>query len=153
METGNYICHLCEKEYEPTKRGRQKFCSSKCRKKYNYHKNLVPSDKSVATETISKPSKLKVDEMSFAGVGNAATGTLLADGLKEIVKAFQPEENKPVTKKDFQELKTLFKKNRYCLIQNMERRYDGALPYFDMATNTIVYFSDPNYSNPTHNII
>ena len=100
METGNYICHLCEKEYEPTKRGRQKFCSSKCRKKYNYHKNIVPSDKSVATETISKPSKLKVDEMSFAGVGNAATGTLIADGLKEIVKAFQPEENKPVTKKE-----------------------------------------------------
>ena len=152
METGNYICHLCEKEYEPTKRGRQKFCSSKCRKKYNYHKNIVPSDKSVATETISKPSKLKVDEMSIAGVGNAATGTLIADGLKEIVKAFQPEENKPVTKKDFQELKTLFK-DRYFLIQNMERRYDGYLPYFDMTTNSLIYLRDPNYTNPAHDII
>ncbi|MEX1382201.1 hypothetical protein [Lutibacter sp.] len=152
METGNYICHLCEKEYEPTKRGIQKFCSSKCRKKYNYHKNIVPSDKSVATETISKPSKIKVEEMSLAGVGNAATGALLADGLKGIVKAFQPEENKLATKKDIQELKN-FKYKRYFLIQNMERRYDGFLPYFDMTTNSLIYLRDPNYINPAANIL
>ena len=37
-------------------------------------------------------------------------------------------------------------------IHKMDYRYNGAIPYFDMATHEIVYFKDPNYVNPADNI-
>jgi len=30
----------------------------------------------------------------------------------------------------------------------MDPRYDGTIPYFNMATHEIVYFKEPNYVNP-----
>jgi hypothetical protein len=53
-------------------------------------------------------------------------------------------ENKPVTKKDLQEFVDIITK-RYRFVKNLQPRYDGALPYFDFDTDTIVYFNKPPY--------
>ena len=83
------------------------------------------------------PSKTKIDKVSIAGVGNATLGSLAAGGLKSI---FTPENNKPATKGD---LKQLIEKldYRYHLVNNLPRRLDGALPYFDLDTGEIVYLN------------
>ena len=65
MKTGNYTCLLCEKEFEPTKRGIQKFCSRKCGQKHNYHKNknLENSTKSNNNTPPLKKKKKKKQEL------------------------------------------------------------------------------------------
>ena len=149
METELYTCEFCKTKFKPKRRKIQKFCSPTCRSKNHHHKNRVSIDKSVATETIKEPSKIKVEEMSFAAVGNAATGVLI---IQLLTKLLTKIENKPATKKDIQELENLVKK-RCFLIQNMDRRYDGYLPYFAMETNSLIYLKDANYCNPSDNII
>jgi len=148
MESGNYICKLCEKEYEPTKRGVQKFCKDKCRKKYNYHKKKTSTPKTPNLESrevtpIERETK-ENEGMSLSGVGNAAAGLLIIQMLTNFFTKF---ENKSATKADIQEIKNLINQ-RYFQIHKMDPRHDGTIPYFDMATHEIVYFEDPNYVNP-----
>ena len=151
MEIEFYTCEFCKTEFKPARRKIQRFCSDTCRSKNHHHKNnaikpqlIVPSKHEIETEvmesTILAPEKLKIEKMSAAGIGNAAAGSLLADGVKAMAKnLFGAAENDPATKKDIQELKNLIN-TRYFKVHNLENRYDGAEPFFDMSTNTIVYF-------------
>jgi hypothetical protein len=85
-------------------------------------------------EKEQEPSKVKVDEISTAGVANAAIGT----GIVEIAKnIFTPEENKPATKGDVLKLAASLK--RYHQIKNLPPNSMGQFPYFDLHTNTLVY--------------
>ena len=167
MITGNYKCPLCHKEYPPTKRGRQIYCSTQCCKKANYHKNkgkkvksILPSPyksftkkeeiiPSLEAEVLipEPPKKTEIEKVSGAGIANAALGSLLADGAKATVKhVFGSRENQPATKNDTNELKKPITQ-RYFKIQNLNPRIDGAIPHFDMLTRSLVYFPDPNYRN------
>jgi hydrogenase maturation factor HypF (carbamoyltransferase family) len=108
MKSGNYLCKLCENEFEPTRRGIQKFCCSKCRKKYSYHKNktsksITPKLKSRELVSI-KDKKTKVEEISISGIANAASGALIVHLLNKLLTKF---ENKSATKGDIQEIKEL----------------------------------------------
>jgi hypothetical protein len=72
--------------------------------------------------------------MSFAGVGNAAAGTLAVEAIKSI---FTSEENKPATKKDIQNLVNKFQ--RHLKVHNMNPNFNGQLPYFDIESGFLVY--------------
>ena len=73
--------------------------------------------------------------MSIPGIGNATTGSLLADGLKSV---FTPLDKKVATKGDLKDLSNKLIK-RYHAVNNIPARNDGALPYFDLETNTIIF--------------
>ncbi len=60
MKTGNYTCLLCVKEFEPTKRGTQKFCSRKCGQKHNYHKNKKKKIKLKSKKNILRNQNIKI---------------------------------------------------------------------------------------------
>ena len=88
MESRNYICNYCRKEYIPKRRGVQKFCSNSCRvgshnlEKKKSKTGLVPAPQTVKSENT------KIEEMSFAGVGNAIVGTLTSELVKPIFLKF-----------------------------------------------------------------
>jgi len=146
METEFYICEFCQEKFKPKRRKVQKFCSSTCRVKNHHHKNKVKKPISIAstipeieTEVLEKPGKLKVEEMSAAGVGNTIVGNLATDVIKYGTKlAFTPKEDYPATKEDIQELKNLIN-TRYFKVNNVDPRYDGAMPYFDKLTGNVIY--------------
>jgi len=74
-------------------------------------------------------------KMTYAGVGDAAAGSLLADGLKSI---FTSNSSKPVTKGDLNEI--LEKLNaRYLLVRNIPQNNLGKHPYYDLIECVIVY--------------
>ncbi|WP_146740281.1 hypothetical protein [Flavobacterium lacus] len=85
---------------------------------------------------------MKIDKMSFAGVGNAAAGVA---AIKLVESIFTSEENKPATKKDIEMLKKALSKDRYKLMENLIPRPDGYRAYFDSFTNNLVYL--PPYTN------
>lgn len=139
-----YSCQYCFKDFEPTRRRVQKYCSNTCRSKAFHARKTsdkisldpIQKDNSIKVPKLISPlSKTKIESMSLAGMGNAAAGNLAADAVKSI---FTPIDNKPATKGD---LKKLTEKliNRYHIISNMPQRYDGALPYFDMETGQVIY--------------
>ena len=148
MDTFKYTCKYCHNQYIPKRRYSQKYCSNSCRSKA-YHRRLVEKKGAapIETKTITTmpqsiipkesgaPMKQSVEKMSAAGVGNAAVGTLIADLIKY---AFQGEGNQPASKNDIAAL--LQKLNRYHVITNLPSRPFGKLPYFDLQTNTVVYF-------------
>ncbi|WP_405293758.1 hypothetical protein [Algibacter sp. Ld11] len=139
-----YTCEYCYKEFDPKRRRVQKYCSNSCRSKAHHARNKPDNKLTTIPDTKTKidvltvptpPVKNKVDSMSLAGAGNAAAGSLLADGLKSMLT---PIENKPATKGDLENLKKQLL-NRYYKINNLAPRHDGALPYFDMDTGDVVY--------------
>jgi len=73
--------------------------------------------------------------MSLAGVGNATTGALIAEG---IISLFTSGGNKPATKNDIVNL--LNKMNRYHKIKNLPLNIYSQQPYFDLTIGTVVYF-------------
>jgi len=136
-----YTCEYCYNEFEPARRRVQKYCSNSCRSKA-YHLRKTNTKKLPSQTLDSKinllkpiPSKTKIDNMSASGVGNAAVGSLLADGIKSIVTA---DKNKAATKGDIAELKALFNK-RYLPIKNMPLNGLGRLPYYDVSNESVVY--------------
>ena len=145
-----YICEYCYKDFEPTRRRVQKYCSNTCRSKA-HHARKTSDKKSLATKekdtSVTLPElktqhpKTKIESMSLAGMGNAAAGNLAADAVKSLLT---PIDNKPATKGD---LKKLTEKliNRYHFVSNMPQRYDGALPYFDIETGEINFYLYPPY--------
>jgi hypothetical protein len=157
--TGKYTCLLCENEFVPTKRGIQKFCSRTCGQKYNYHKNkskhkkIDPTKFKARFENASK-EKFGVDKITPQGVLQSWLGSLAAQGTIAFGKTFFSNENKPITKQETDKLKQELQdlnqliSTRYFLIENMDRRFDGALPHFDMSSRSLVYLKDPNYLNP-----
>ena len=146
MEKHLYICEFCQKEFEPTRRKVQKFCSDTCRSKNHHHKNKMTNSISMSavSDTLNEPEKNKIaiDKISASGIGNAALGTLAANSATALAKQiFVSENNKPATKKDIQELKDLIN-TRYLEIHNMSTDPFGNKPYFDLSTNKIVYYNE-----------
>lgn len=133
-----YICEYCVKEFEPQRRGVQKYCSNSCRSKA-YHsrqklkQNQMPKDLSVnRPSTSNKPT---TDKMSIAGVGNAVAGTLAVDLVKNLLTK---ESNKPATKGDITSLIEKLQ-GRYHLVKNMPTDEFGRFAYYDLLNNVIVY--------------
>ena len=133
METYLYTCQYCGKEYKPNRRQQQKYCSNSCRTRAFVIRKIqglnLPSTESKNTE------EKKSETMSWAGVGNAAAGTIAVNLATSI---FTKEENKPATKKDIREVKNLFM-TRYHSIKNVPIRPDGARPFYDLQTQSLVY--------------
>lgn len=137
-----YTCPYCFKEYEPKRRRVQVYCSNTCRAKA-YHARKPKGFTTKATDpavSLEEPptlsSKIKIETVSAAGIGNATFGSLAADGIKAL---FTKEENKPATKGDLMKLAELIN-GRYHVIMNLPKRF-GKTPYFDMETNTIEYLN------------
>lgn len=133
-----YTCDYCHKEYVPTRRGVQRFCKASCRTRSHQVKNelqLTSLTKKVIKKKKKKPKKIKVEKMSFPGVGNAVAGNLTSDIIQNLLKK---KENKPATKKD---LEVLFQKLkcRYYRVGNLPLNKYGQQPFFDLLTKNIVY--------------
>ena len=139
----HYTCDYCHNEFEPTRRRVQKYFSNTCRSKaYHYRKtasNTLPTSqlKNDNISTTTAPAQTKSESMSTAGIGNAAAGNILADGLKALLTS---SENKPATKKDIADLKALFT-NRYLPINNLAKNQFGQSPFYDMDTKNVVYMN------------
>tara|TARA_R110002050_G_scaffold204522_4_gene340208 strand:- start:143619 stop:144047 length:429 start_codon:yes stop_codon:yes gene_type:complete len=139
MDTKEYICHYCHEKYIPKRRYAQKYCSNNCRSKAHHIKTKLPKS-SLLAKIAKNQDKTSIEKMSLAGVGNAAAGSLLADGVKHIITTNQ---NLPATKGDLKNLENKFL--RYHNITNMAPQQNGALPYFDMQKNQVVYYlGNPN---------
>jgi hypothetical protein len=135
MDKYLYICQYCGKEYKPNRRHKQRFCSCSCR--VNSHNKNKKKSLSISALETKKDSNnpVKIEKMSWAGVGNNVAGTLAVNALSHFITK---EENRPATKKDVKEIISALKQ-RYFIIANIQLRLDGSSPYFDMQTNTVVY--------------
>ncbi|WP_370214962.1 hypothetical protein [Mesoflavibacter profundi] len=134
LEPKHYRCNYCQQDFIPKRRRVQKYCSNSCRSSaYQLRKGNI-SNLPATNSTI--PITEKNDKMTLAGVGNAAVGSMVADGL---VKLFTKEKNKPATKGD---INLLLQKlgGRYHLVKNLQPNALGALPYYDLIEGIIVYF-------------
>jgi hypothetical protein len=144
MDKEFYTCLYCFKDYEPKRRRVQKYCSSTCRSKACHARktsdkqltNIPKQENGIkAPDFSNNTTKTKIESVSAHGIGNATIGTLAADGLKSL---FTSQENKPATKGDLKNLTNKIIK-RYHLVKNIPKRLDGALPYFDIETNEVIY--------------
>ncbi len=134
MENHLYICNYCSKSYKPKRRKKQKYCCNSCRTRAYMLRN--------PKSTLNKPDlvkeskeKTKIDQISFAGVGNAAIGTLAVNMVSNLLTS---DGNKPATKNDIKNLTSKLT-NRYHPINNIPIRYDGAKAFYDSETETYVY--------------
>ncbi|MCL9804599.1 hypothetical protein NAT51_03640 [Flavobacterium amniphilum] len=134
MESYLYTCQYCSKEYKPNRRKKQKYCSNSCRVRSFKIRNT--QTKNLPVKVSQDSEKLKIEKMSFAGIGNAALGTLAVNLATNLLSN---DENKPATKKDLKNLITSLKQ-RYYPILNIPVRRDGAKAYFDMESKSLVYF-------------
>ncbi|PKQ44525.1 hypothetical protein [Confluentibacter flavum] len=99
--------------------------------------NFGNKEVTVKDQSIVAPQNLKVEKMSLAGVGNAAAGVAVVEVAKYL--ATSPE-NKPATKKDIQELKSLLiSGERYLPVNNVPNDGFGRKPYYDVETGDVVY--------------
>jgi hypothetical protein len=143
MDTYNYTCQYCGKEYKPNRRKKQKYCSNSCRTRAFQIRN--PKLGSTVPQVEKKPESVKIDKISKAGVGNAFLGALLADGVQTLAKkVFENEDNTAVTKKDFKEMKELII-NRFHPILNMAPNPFGNYPFYDSETKSVVYLKKVNH--------
>lgn len=101
METRTYECQYCRKEYVPKRRGVQKFCSDSCRVRTHQIKNKKTNVAEVTIEK-TKTDKTKIEQMSLAGVGNAALAMFGVNIITDLLTKF---ENKQATKQDVIQLK------------------------------------------------
>lgn len=131
-----YVCNYCHTEYIPKRRGVQKYCSNSCRSNACRVRNSEINKLDSIKPTNTKISNKSANQMSLAGVGNATTGALLADGLKAL---FTSADNTAATKGD---LKLLTEKllGRYHLVKNIPLNINGEQPYYDMVNKVVVYF-------------
>lgn len=134
------ICLHCGADYIPKRRGAQKFCSNSCRSRYwklqqDHSKNttLQNTEKSQLPIVSNEPQK---EQMSMAGIGNAATGAALVEISKNILTS---RENKAATKKDINELKALITRGRFLHVNNIPIDIHGRKPYYDVETGNVVY--------------
>lgn len=134
MDKFLYTCQYCGKEYIPNRRHKQRFCSNSCRvNSFNRNRNNNLIVKPDLENKIVKP--LKIEKISMAGVGNAAIGSL---AIQLATNLFTSEDDKPATKKDLTNL-IVNLKERYHTVKNIPIRNDGAIPNYDLQTQTIVY--------------
>lgn len=133
MDNYLYECLYCGKEYKPNRRKKQKYCSNSCRTRAFVIRN--GKGLGLVKKEVEKKEPLKVEKMSMAGVGNAAVGSLAVNVLTNLLTS---EENKPATKKDLQNLIGSLKQ-RYYPILNIPLRHDGAKPFYDLKTKSVIY--------------
>lgn len=137
MEKYLYTCQYCSKEYKPKRRRKQRFCSNSCRTNaFNLKNKNISVQKTENKGIENKPQK--IEKMSWAGVGNAAAGTLAVNVLAGLLTS---DENKPATKKDLNQLKNALSL-RYHRILNLQNDIYGNLPYYDIETKTVVYLKN-----------
>ncbi|WNH11150.1 hypothetical protein [Thalassobellus suaedae] len=135
------ICLECGDDFIPKRRGVQKFCSNSCRSRHW----LLKQNKTKVSKILEKQknqlpdvkSGNKADGMSLAGVGNAAVGVAVVEVVKNILKT---EDNKPATKNDIRELKTLINGGRFLPVNNVPKDSFGRHPYYDIETGNVVFF-------------
>jgi predicted aldo/keto reductase-like oxidoreductase len=154
-------CLHCNKEYVPTRRGVQKFCSNSCRSRYWYlrqekeeateeEKSENKKEVAVVNQSI-KPIKFgkkldKIDKnvkqlsenekkegMTLAGTSEAFVGAAAANAISHFL-------TNPATKNDINELKTLIKGARYFPVNNMGANEYNQLPYYDIETGNLIYY-------------
>jgi hypothetical protein len=134
------ICIHCGGDYIPKRRGVQKFCSNSCRSRHWLLKQpqiKVPAiTEELKNQLPNIKSEPKKDAMSFAGVGNAVAGVAAVEVAKSI---FTPEDNKPATKKDIKEIKSLIS-NRYLPVNNLGNDGFGRRPFYDVETGNVEFF-------------
>ena len=134
MENHEYSCHYCGKNYVPRRRFVQKYCCTSCR--VNAFKRRIKPSSVEPSKGLTMPPKDAVKnepKISMAGIGNAAIANVATDFAKHI---FTKEENKPVTKGDFW---AIFSHKRYLPVSNIPQRKDGASPFYDCITRTVIY--------------
>ena len=134
------ICQYCGDDYIPKRRGAQRFCSNSCRSRYwtvRQNKNKVTlSIENLKNELPIVKSPNKKETMTLAGVGNAVAGSALAEIGKNILT---PTQNKPATKKDIQELKTLINGRRYLPVKNYQNDAYNRKPFYDVETGNVIF--------------
>jgi hypothetical protein len=140
-----YTCKYCYSEFKPIRRNIQKYCSNTCRSKAHHqkmkNKTIAPNTSlnlengNELKENIS--NKTKIDSMSMSGIGNAATGALLANSLQKLLT---PNNSKAASKGDIEDLKS-FLRQRYFIIKNMPLNHLGQTPHFDIQTQNIIYMT------------
>lgn len=141
MENFLYTCQYCSKQYEPRRRGVQKYCSNSCRNKAYFKRNAQQSNsktKADSSVAVDDNTPLKVEKMSLSGVGNAAAGAALNDALRSV---FTSDENKPATKADIHKILDKIQLDRYQPINNLPLNEFGQSPFYDLETKTVVYIS------------
>lgn len=140
MEKFLYTCQYCSKQYEPKRRGVQKYCSNSCRNKAYFKRNTQQSNSKTkvdSPEVADKNTAIKVEKMSLSGVGNAAVGA----GINDLVKSLlTPDNQKPATKEDLKNVLQHLRLKRYFPIQNLPENSFGKKPFYDLETMTVVYF-------------
>jgi hypothetical protein len=133
MENYLYTCQYCSKQYKPNRRQKQKYCSNSCRTRaFVIRKVKTLHLPSVENKNLEEK---KSEGMTWGKVGSAAAGTLAVNIATNL---FTREENKPATKKDIREVKNLLM-TRYHSIKNVPIRPDGARPFYDLQTQSLVY--------------
>jgi hypothetical protein len=133
MEVPMYKCNFCGIYYTPKRRFVQRFCSDSCRS-LNHIKNKNQKEISKPIND-DKTNPVQIDKMSWSGVGNNIAGTLAVNFATSLLTK---EENKPATKKDTNEIKNLLSLQRHP-IKNHPNRFDGARPFYDIQTQSIIY--------------
>lgn len=139
MDKEFYNCHYCGTEYKPRRRFKQRFCSNSCRAN-SFKRNKLKSQLGKTVNTDEKDNPVKIESMSWSGVGNAIAGTVVVNTVSHFLTK---EENRPATKKDIKEIIAALKQ-RYFMVKNMSPKLDGSQPYFDIQTSTIIYFKPKN---------
>lgn len=135
MDNYLYNCQYCGNEYRPNRRKKQKYCSNSCRTRaWVIRMGLINTSKEIQID-----KEKKSEGISLVGIGNAAAGTLVVEFGKRL---FTKEDDKPATKGDLKKIYD-FLNNRYQAINNMPNRNDGAKPFFDLQTKSVVYLTKP----------
>ena len=133
MDNYLYKCHYCGIEYLPKRRNKQKYCCNSCRVNAFNIRNKAKSNQKL--ETVSEEKQNTTEKINMAGIGNAAIANV---GTELVKNLFMKEENKPATKGDL--LGILSKiQSRYLPVKNIPQRSDGAKPFYDTGTETVVY--------------
>ncbi len=135
MEKYQYICHYCGKEYVPRRRYVQRFCCTSCRVNA-FNRKIKPSTTDPVKGLSQPKEEVKYEQkISLAGVGNAAIANVFTDLTKNV---FTREENKPATKGDLWDILNQTQQ-RYLPVSNAPKRYDGAMPFYDNVTKSVIY--------------
>ncbi len=134
------ICLHCNDDFVPTRRGIQKFCTNSCRSRYwqlKQAKLMISKVKESQKKDFPEvKNQSKKDTLSLAGVGNAAAGVAVVEVAKNL---FTPAENKPATKKDIQEIKSLLAGARYLPVKNINNDIIGRKPFYDIESGYVIY--------------
>ncbi len=143
MDTYLYNCHYCGIEYQPKRRHIQRFCCNSCRvSSFNQKRKIGLSEPQM--NNLIKKEPVKIEKMSWAGVGNAAVGSIAGTVAVNVVTNLLTDEgNKPATKNDLKNLISNLNQ-RYHSIKNLPNKSDGKKPFYDLITQTIIYLFTKN---------